>query len=451
MKIRRGSALIMALWLIAVLSVMVFSFAYEAHQQAKINLFVRERNSVRRLVDPARLIGEAVLLTYEDVKEYEEGEDEKELDEEDRFYLEKRDLKSMGSCTIGPLLLDEESETTNTVTITIQSVNAGADAGININELFKGDGGASNGGKTSSAGDQNYPTRWRLILRLGGIPDELKVEAPDPDGSGTSQHNLMNLLVASWNDWRDADDSVSSGPLTDDDHGPESDDGAEYDDYYKKLNERLLDDAHGQEERDAVREELMKPRNEPISDLKELQYVRGFRDFPAVLTGGLLFPDQDEDPEANPKLVGILNLGVFCTTGSTKIDVNHPSCTVEQLMTVPGISDDDEEDCWIESRRAAAEAILKARAVEPDDADERDPSLGWWPYKDWDDLRTRVEDYDADVELDNEAQKYLTFKPDTTTVFKMTIKAQSMGMTHEVSCECYVKESKVRYISWRED
>ena len=447
---KRGSALIMALWLIAVLSVMVFSFAYEAHQQAKINLYVRERNSVRRLVDPARMIGEAVLLGYEKVKEWQEDEDPKELDEEDRFYLEKRDLKDPGSCTIGPLLLDEECETTNTVTITLESVNSGADAGININELFKGDGGQSNGGKASSAGDDNYATRWRLILRLSGVPDDLKVEAPDPDGRSTTQHNLMNLLIACWNDWRDADDSVSRGPL-DGDWEPESDDGAEYDDYYKKLNERLLDDAHGREERDAVREDLMTPRNGPISDLKELQYVRGFRDFPAVLTGGLLYPDQEEDPELNPSLGGIFNLNVFCTTGSTKIDVNHPNCTVEQLMTVPGISDDEEEDCWIESRRLAAEAILKARAVEPDDSDTRDPSLGWWPYRDWDDLRTRVEDYDSEVELDNEAQKYLTFKPDTTTVFKMTIKAQSMGMTHEVTCECYVKESKVRYISWREN
>ena len=448
---RRGSALIMALWLIAVLSVMVFSFAYEAHQQAKINLYVRERNSVRRLVEPAKLIGEAVLLGYENVKEYEDGENEKELDEDDRFYLEKRDLKGTNACTIGPLLLDEESETTNTVTITIQSANAGADAGININELFKGDGGQSNGGNASSSGDSNFAARWRLILRLSGIPDELEVEVPDPDGSSTTKHNLMNLLIACWNDWRDADDSVSSGPLTDDDHESEEDDGAEYEDYYKKLNEQMLDDAHSKEERDAIREEFLKSRNGPIVELGELSKIRGFRDFPAVLTGGPLYPDQEADPEANPELTGILNLGVFCTTGSTRIDVNHPNCTVDQLMTVPGISDDDEEDCWIESRRAAAEAILKARDVEPEDADERDPSLGWWPYKDWNDLVKRVEDYDDEVELDDQAQNYLTFKPDSTTVFKMTIKAQSMGMTHEVTCECYVKDSKVRYISWREN
>ena len=34
----------MALWIIAVLAVMVLSFSFEAHQQAGINVYVRERN-----------------------------------------------------------------------------------------------------------------------------------------------------------------------------------------------------------------------------------------------------------------------------------------------------------------------------------------------------------------------------------------------------------------------
>ena len=50
---QRGSALLMALWIIAVLSVMVLSFAFEAHQQTGINVYVRERNRVNRLVEQA--------------------------------------------------------------------------------------------------------------------------------------------------------------------------------------------------------------------------------------------------------------------------------------------------------------------------------------------------------------------------------------------------------------
>ena len=38
MTARRGSVLIMALWIIAILSVMVVSFAFEARQQAGIDI-----------------------------------------------------------------------------------------------------------------------------------------------------------------------------------------------------------------------------------------------------------------------------------------------------------------------------------------------------------------------------------------------------------------------------
>ena len=40
---RAGSALVMALWIILVLSIMVLSFATEAHMQAGVNVYVREK------------------------------------------------------------------------------------------------------------------------------------------------------------------------------------------------------------------------------------------------------------------------------------------------------------------------------------------------------------------------------------------------------------------------
>ena len=107
---KRGSALIMALWIIAVLSVMAMSFAFEAHQSAGINVYVRERNRVNRLVEPGRILGETVMLGFSEAKEWSEDEDEKDLDEEDRWYREKRALKFDTRCTIGPILLDEDDE-----------------------------------------------------------------------------------------------------------------------------------------------------------------------------------------------------------------------------------------------------------------------------------------------------------------------------------------------------
>ena len=95
---RTGSALLSALWIIAVLAVMVLSFSFEAHQQAGINVYVRERNRVNRLVEPGRILGETILLGYGEAKEWNEDEDPTDLDEEDRWYKEKRDLKFRTCC-----------------------------------------------------------------------------------------------------------------------------------------------------------------------------------------------------------------------------------------------------------------------------------------------------------------------------------------------------------------
>ena len=435
---RRGSALIVALWVIAVLSVMVFSFAFEAHQQAGINVYVRERNRVSRLVEPGRLLGEAVLLGFKDAVEWTKGEDAKDLDEEDRFYLEKRALKTESRCTVGPILLDEDDEESGTVTVEIAIVNSGESNGINVNELY------SPGGD-KSGGDSNYALRWQMILMASGIREDLEVEVPNADGRGTSRHNLMNLLIASWNDYRDEDSSVSKGPLADCD--PQDDDGAE-DEYYDELNKRLEDEAHSKEERDAANEEKLKPRNGSIPDIKELAVVRGFRDFPAVLTGGLLCPDEDESPD-NPRLKGVI--GVFGTSGTSKVNVND--CTVEQLMTVPGIFNEDAtDDGDTAETEEAARAIVETRKILPRNAEaDVDETRDWWPYKDWADLKARVQDEFPDVTIGDDAQPYLCFAADEKTVFRMTIRAESMGMRHEVVAECYVSGQKVRYVSWRED
>ena len=122
---------------------------------------------------------------------------------------------------------------------------------------------------------------------------------------------------------------------------------------------------------------------------------------------------------------------------------------VEQLLTVPGIySEDDDED--MAEGRELAQAIVDALKEKPDyDVDE---SRTWWPYKDWSDLQQRVSDF-ADLQIGNEANEYLTYVPDKDSVFKIKIVGESMGMKREVSTECYLseKDKKVRYTKWRED
>ena len=431
---RSGSALLTALWIIAVLAVMVLSFSFEAHQQAGINVYVRERNRVNRLVEPGRILGETILLGYGDAKEWSEDEDPTDLDEEDRWYKEKRDLKFRTCCKIGPILMDEDDPESGTVTVEIELANSGASNGINVNELFSG-------------GDQNYLLRWQMILRNAGIDEELEVEVKDADGRGTKRHNLMNHLIACWNDWRDEDDNVSAGPITNDpDIKSEPDDGAESK-WYEEYDETMEKEARGREEREAAKEDRRRPRNGSIPDIKELGYIRGFRDFPAILTGGLLHPDEDESEE-NPRLKGIVDL--LGTTGSSKITIT-PTTTIDQLMTIPGIFPEGDDDDDREDSMLLAQAILDALKVKPEDYDV-DETRDWWPYKDWGDLTQRVADVaDTNIQIGDEAQQYIEFQPSDTSVFKMKISCESMGMTREVNCKCYVKDKKVRYIEWRED
>ena len=439
---RRGSALLMALWIIAILAVMVLSFSFEAHQQAGINVYVRERNRVNRLVEPGRIIGEIIMTGFSEAKEWSKDEDEKELDEEDRWYREKRALKFENCCKIGPILMDEDDPDSGTVTVEIELANSGAENGININELYSG-------------GDQKYILRWQMILEHSGIPTDLEVETKDADGTGSKRRNLMNHLIACWNDWRDDDDNVSKGPITDDsDVKSESDDGAESA-WYEEYDETMEKQAHGREAREAAKEDRRRPRNGSIPDIKELGYIRGFRDFPSVLTGGLLYDGTELEKEfegkesvENPRLKGIAN--IFGTIGSSKLAIT-PSTTIDQLMTIPGIAPEGDDDDDREDSRSLAQAILDALKTIPEDYDV-DETRSWWPYKDWQDLNNRIEDLiDSGVHLGEEANQYIDWQPKEDSVFKMKISCESMGMKREVDCKCYVKDKKVRYIEWREN
>ena len=407
---RKGSALLMSLVTIAVLSVLVISFVYEARQQAGINVYVRERNRVNRLVEAGQALGEIVLLKYSDVADWNEDQDTDKLLEDDRWRVEKQDLKSYSKCTIGPILLDEtrdkDGELVNpsTVKVELQSVNSGETGIININELYNG------------ANDSKYMERWWMIFQSHNIPEELSTEK---DGV----INLWNMLIASWDDWRDQDDTVTA--IDGEECGAES-----------KWYEEYEEDNHIDEE------DRKRPRNGRIPDVHELAYLRGWREYPQVLTGGVINPWEHKDNQITVR--GLEDL--FCTEGSSKININ--SCkSLDVLVTIPGIFADPERDDAMDEAKVVAQAILDGLSAEPVHRDDYDRNRTWWPYKDWSDLIDRV-----DEDIGNEAGNYLAYSTDVaTTVFKMKITCESKGMTRIVQAECYVKDKKVRYISWRED
>ena len=403
---RRGSALLMALWVIAVLSIMVLSFASEAHLQTGINVYMRERNRVSRLVDAGRILAEVVLSDYANVSEWSEDEDADKLFEDDRWYKEKRDLKSGRPCVIGPILVDEENPESGTVKVEMRITR-----GLNINEM-------------TPDSDQNWRLRWEMLLKSHGIPEDYEVEAYDSQHHSRSSFNLINLLIASFADWVDADDNSTSVDG--------EDCGAESKWYEEEYDDNNVDDEYKRY-----------PRNGPIPDIKELSYIRGFREFPVVLTGGVLNPE--EDPKDQITVKGIAEM--FNTVGSAKVYVND--CTRDELMTVPGIFDEEDEEDF-EKSTENIDAILGAKSEEPDyDVDE---TQSWWQYKDFQDLQQRVADYGGNnAQVGTEASNYLLFKPDDTTIFEITIECESMGMTRSVKAKAYLKDKDVRYVEWEED
>ena len=403
---RRGSALLMALWVIAVLSIMVLSFASEAHLQTGINVYMRERNRVSRLVDAGRILAEVVLSDYANVSEWSEDEDADKLFEDDRWYKEKRDLKSGRPCVIGPILVDEENPESGTVKVEMRITR-----GLNINEM-------------TPDGDQNWRLRWEMLLKSHGIPEDYEVEAYDSQHNSRSRFNLINLLIASFADWVDADDNSTS--IDGEDCGAES----EW--YEEEYDDNNVDDEYKRY-----------PRNGPIPDIKELSYIRGFREFTVVITGGVLNPE--EDPKDQITVKGIAEM--FNTVGSAKVYVND--CTRDELMTVPGIFDEEDEEDF-EKSTENIDAILGAKSEEPDyDVDE---TQSWWQYKDFQDLQQRVADYGGNnAQVGTEASNYLLFKPDDTTIFEITIECESMGMTRSVKAKAYLKDKDVRYVEWEED
>ena len=452
---RKGSILMLALWIIAVLSVMVVSFAYEAHQQAGLDIYVRERNRVRRVVDSGRMLAEAVLLGFNDAKDPEINHgvpDWDEIFEDDRWCIEKYELKEYKKCRIGPLALDERTEDDDTerVTLTIEIQQENAKPKIDVNSLVPDT-------------DNQYILRWQHILQESGISDELEVEVEDADRSGRKKHNLMNLLIASWKDWTDDDDTVSAGPITDSESNPLEDDGAEKSWYEER-----------QEEDEIPEKDRRYPPNGKIKKLEELSFIRGFRDFPAVLTGGLLYPKEKESEE-NPRLTGIMKR--FKISGGSKISINDQT-TADDLSTIPGLFPEDCEDASeCEDCQELIAAILGALRTKPEDDDNIDESRTWWPFKDINDLQKRVDDYGCDVSVPNAVSEYLDFEKagqssgasgaDKKTTkntktgekktqedvvrFEVKITGQSMGMKYSVVAVCYIDGSEVRYTEWRED
>ncbi|MBR1871375.1 MAG: general secretion pathway protein GspK [Kiritimatiellae bacterium] len=382
---KRGSALLIALWVIMVLGVFIMNFAVDARLQASVNVYVRNRTHVDNLTKAGVAIAETIMLNYNDVTEPPEDEtieDIQEKMEENKWLREERDLKFSSAVTTEPIELDWLDPEGGSVTISIKFMEA---QGWNINNLYSG-------------GDANYRTIWENIFSACGIPDD-----------------YWDELICSWNDWRDDDDSVSA-------QGEGV--GGEQAYYRDEL-----------EYRDG--EKHYKPRNGEITDLEELAKVKGFRDYPVVLTGGVINPEEKESDQI--RVLPILD--VLTVYGNNKIPVNAASRKV--LLTVPGIGDPDDP----EAASDIVDAILEMRE-EPDPDEKKSLSDDdYGHFKNFADLQNRLSE-----QIDAAAAQYLTFDTSSTSGnFDVAITGKKGDITHTIKAIARVEDGKIKYIRWQED
>ena len=398
---RTGSALVTVIWVVAVLSLIVMNFAAEAKLQSVVNRHTTERVRVNSLTDAGKVIAEVILTDYQNVSEAPEDQSLDDMEEEfqeDRWIQEKRALKGSSSVDTGMIALDAKDPDSGTVSVHIEA----KETKLNINTLWSG-------------GNQNWLEIWENILAACNVPEE-----------------YWNELICSWNDWRDPDDALSQDLL---DEYPRGDGGEA--EYYKE--ELKSEDG-------TMEFEPCKPRNGEISDLKELAMLKGFREHPVVLTGGVINPEDKEEDQITVKSI----LDYFDVIGTGKVNVNAAS--KEILLAIPGIADDLNSNS---SSAADGEEIVQAiidyrselSAAEAKDTKfYKDEDYG--SFKDFSDLQSRIQEKTGN-DIGNEASNYLIYAPET--YFEITIVGASAGISHTVKAVAMVQDSKVRYIRWQED
>lgn len=405
---REGSALVGVIWMLAVLSILIASYAVDAHLQTRINIYLRERVAVDHLTDAGLAIAEVILTDYQNVQD--PGDSQSVYDdmlEDDRWYEEKLKLKKQGEVSTGAVPVDALNPEGGTVTVTIRPI----ESKLNINNLYAG-------------GDQNFGEIWMRILAVSGIPKD-----------------YWDGIVNGWCDWRDKDGTETG------EEGAESE-------FYSKAYQDFVD------EREVEKNKNYKPksRDGEIVDIEELKAIKGFNEYEekpinadAILNGGVLNPSEDEK-----EWITVTNgiSGFFSLYGSGKINVNAVRNPLV-LAVIPGIfqgNPDDERQDDVEEAKAIAQKIIELRETSPSDGknpliSSTDDDNDTGPYKDFNNLQERLQD--VGLEIQTEASAYLSFQPDT--FFEITIVGKSFGIVHKIVAVAVVADGKVRYLRWQED
>ena len=420
MRWKKGSAIVGAIWMLAVLSILIATYAVDAQLQTRINLYLQERVKVDHLTDAGIAIAEVIMLDYENVSVPSSNDSDgksttasqSEIDdylEKDRWYWEKVDLKDNRECSTGAVPVDALNPEAGTVTVKIKPI----ESQWNINNLYP-------------QGDANYAKIWEAILAASGVPED-----------------YWDSIVDSWCDWRDADD------------GDTGEYGAETGTFYKEAYEDFVDG------RDVEKNKNYLPasRDGEISDLDDLMHIKGFNEYEeepisaqALLDGGILNPLAKKDDQIEVK--GFRKY--FTVFGSGKINANIADKDI--LVTVPGIwqpsgtsSNHAFNENDVSNATDIADAIVEIRASgNQRDAAGQSMEDDVGTFKNWNDLQSRVQEaVGGGNYIQQEAEQFLSYAPDK--FFEVSITGESLGITHTVKAIAIVQDSKIRYIRWQED
>ena len=181
-----GSALIVVLWVIGLLSILIGSLAFEAHMEAKITSYYRKRSKAEHLARSGIEIAEMLLIRRGDI---DDEQDEPE-DEDDRWFYSARTLKKGA--------LRGLTEKLGEGTISIDIIPEPARRNINNLDTVRN--------KQELEVERNL----ERIFEVGGITEEM---------------GLWPELVESFLDWIDSEKPEDART-----------DGAETDDYYATLD-----------------------------------------------------------------------------------------------------------------------------------------------------------------------------------------------------------------------
>ncbi len=420
MRWKKGSAIVGAIWMLAVLSILIATYAVDAQLQTRINLYLQERVKVDHLTDAGIAIAEVIMLDYQNVSvPSSTGSDgssttasQSEIDEyleKDRWYWEKVDLKDNRECSTGAVPVDALNPEGGTVTVKIKPI----ESQWNINNLYP-------------QGDANYAKIWEAVLAASGVPED-----------------YWDSIVDSWCDWRDTDD------------GDTGEYGAETGTFYKEA----YDDYINGRDVEKNKNYLPASRDGEISDLDDLMHIKGFNEYEeepisaqALLDGGILNPLAKKEDQIEVK--GFRKY--FTVFGSGKINANIADKDI--LVTVPGIwqpsgtsSNHAFNENDVSNATDIADAIVEIRATgnQRDNAGQSmEDDVG--TFKNWNDLQNRVQEaVGGGNYIQQEAEQFLSYAPDK--FFEVSITGESLGITHTVKAIAIVQDSKIRYIRWQED